>query len=311
MCIGAHVSIDGGLEQAVVRAVAIGAECLQMFISPPQSWRSPSHSAEAVAAFRTRRQAEGITPVFLHSIYLINLASASPALRERSQRSLVTYLDWAQRLGVDGVITHLGSARDLGAEEAARLVVEALGSVLSQAPGDVPLLLETTAGPGMVLGSTFAELGAVIAALGRPERLRLCLDTAHVFASGLYDGTPAGLESMLSVCAAEVGLDRLAVVHLNDSRSAFASRVDRHANIGEGQLGRAGLRPFFHHPALSHLPFLLEVPGREREGPSRSDIAAARSLAQGEDVPEGHEPRMDPGAGFMRSRSCPSPPRGL
>ncbi|MHB1006571.1 MAG: deoxyribonuclease IV [Chloroflexota bacterium] len=285
MRIGAHISIDRGLSQAIDHAVAIGAECLQMFISPPQAWRSPSHGAEAIASFKARRRETGVSPIFLHSVYLINLVSSAEDLRERSLRSLITYLDWAERLEVDGVITHLGSARDVGPEEAARMLPEALARALATAEGKVPLLLETTAGPGAVLGSTFAELGEAITAAGGSPRLHVCLDTAHVFASGLYDGTPEGLDLMLAELDRAVGLERLSAVHLNDSKSAFGSRVDRHANIGQGQLGEAGLRPVLRHPALRHLPFLLEVPGVDREGPGRADIAAARALAFGEELP--------------------------
>ena len=160
----------------------------------------------------------------------------------------------------------MGSARDVGVEEAARLLPEALARVLDTAEGEVPLLLETTAGPGAVLGSTFAELGEAISLAGNSPRLRISLDTAHVFASGLYDGTPDGLEVMLAELDRAVGLERLDAV-LNDSKSVFGSRVDRHANIGQGQLGEAGLRPVLRHPALQRLPFLLEVPGVDREGP--------------------------------------------
>ena len=274
----------------------MGADCMQIFISPPQSWRSPQFGDAEVAAFKARRrtildevgaaaarEARGedglFGPVFLHTIYLINLVSATPSLQERSVRSLASYLDWAHRLGVEGVITHLGSARDVGAEEAARMLPEVLARVLASAAGEVPLLLETTAGPGAVLGSRFEELAAAMSALGWPARLRVCLDTAHVFASGLYDGTPAGLERMLADFDATIGLPRLMAIHLNDSKTAFGSRADRHANIGEGLLGVTGLRPFLQHPALRHLPFLLEVPGRDREGPRSVDIATAKALA--------------------------------
>lgn len=279
MRIGAHVSIDAGLPQTIDRALAIGAECLQMFVSPPQSWRSPSHSPEEIAAFKARRAESGLGPVYLHSIYLINLVSGDAALRAASRRSLSTYLTWAHRLGAEGVITHLGSSRDLGPEEAARRLPEAIARALDEAEGEASLLLETTAGPGGIVGSTFAELAAAIAGAGGGERLRVCLDTAHVYASGLFDGTPEGLEKMLESFARELGMARLAALHLNDSKGAFASRRDRHANLGEGLIGENGLRAVLRHPALQHLPILLEVPGREHEGPGAEDIAAARRLA--------------------------------
>ena len=282
MRIGAHVSSDGGLANAIVRAVAIGAECAQFFISPPQAWRSPVHDEADVAAFLAKRAESGVAPLFLHTIYLLNFASGDEALRERSLRSLITYLDWADRLGVAGVITHLGSARDVGVQEAERLIAGALQRALATAHGDVPLLLETTAGPGAVFGSTFEELGALLADLGRPPRLRICLDTAHVYASGLYDGTTAGLERSLAALDATVGLERLTAIHLNDSKAAFNSRVDRHANLGEGLMGAAGLRPFLEHPALADQPFILEVPGRNRSGPQKQDLDVAKALARGD-----------------------------
>jgi len=129
------------------------------------------------------------------------------------------------------------------------------------------------------------ELGALLRDLGRPARLGLCLDTAHVYASGLYDGTPLGLERLLATLDANVGLERLTAIHLNDSKAAFNSRVDRHANVGEGQLGAAGLRPFFAHPALTGQPFILEVPGRNRSGPQKRDVDVAKALARGKALP--------------------------
>lgn len=285
MRIGAHVSSEGSLASAIERAAAIGAECAQFFISPPQAWRSPAHDEADVAAYHARRAKSDVAPLFLHTIYLLNFASNDESLRERSLRSLGTYLDWADRLGVAGVITHLGSARDVGPEQGERLIAQALERALSLARGDVPLLLETTAGPGAVFGSTFAELGAVFNDLGRPSRLQICLDTAHVYASGIYDGTADGLERALAEFDTAVGLERLAAIHLNDSKAAFNSHVDRHANVGEGQLGAAGLRPFFEHPALAGQPFILEVPGRNHSGPQKHEVDVAKALARGEDLP--------------------------
>jgi deoxyribonuclease IV len=281
MRIGAHVSIEGGIGQAIERAVTIGAETIQFFASPPQSWRAPFHRDEAIAAFHERRLNAGIDPIFLHSVYLINLASANSFIREQSMKSLIAYLEWGHRLHVDGVIAHLGSARDVGFTNGLALVVDALNRVLDAAEGDVPLLMETTAGPGSIIGANFAELGSIITALGRHERLQVCLDTAHVFAAGLYDGTAASLETLLDTFEREIGLERLRAIHLNDSLSPFASRVDRHANIGAGKLGASGLRHVLTHPKLRHLPFLLEVPGPERKGPDRANVDLAKELALG------------------------------
>ncbi len=278
MIIGAHVRSSLGLPNSIDHARAIGADCLQMFVTAPQTWRSPRHSDADVALFRARRQEHGFGPVLLHSIYLINLVSADPALRERSAKSLVTYLTWAHRLGAEGVITHLGSARDTGIEEAERLLPAALEQILNEAEGDALLLLESTAGPGATYGSTIAQLCGAITATGSHRRLGICLDTAHVFASGIYDGSERGLEALLAEVDRSVGLQRLGAVHLNDSKSAFGSRVDRHANVGEGQLGLAGLWPWLNHKSLAAVPFILEVPGENRAGPAAADISAARKL---------------------------------
>lgn len=286
MRIGAHVSAAGRIDSTITRAIEIGAECFQFFPSAPQSWRRPAHSATAVAAFREQRARAALGPAFFHSVYLINLASDNSDLREKSMLSLVTYLEWADRLGVDGVITHLGSARNVGIEEGLALVVDALAFVLEAAPGEAQLLLETTAGSGAIVGSRFEELGHIINALGRPPRAQVCLDTAHVFAAGLYDGTPEGLDAMVNEFDRAIGLERLRAVHLNDSASAYASRVDRHANLGTGKLGFAGLRPFFAHPAFAEVPFIMEVPGARKQGPELADVKLAKALARGEVVEE-------------------------
>lgn len=281
MRIGAHLSVAGGLSRSIDRAVAIGCECLQIFLSPPQAWQAPRHAPEEAERFKQRRRAASIDPVFAHSVYLINLASASTELRQRSIDSLIAYLTWAQRLDLDGVITHVGSARDTR-DEALHLVVEALQRVLAASPCPTPLLLETTAGHGAIVGNRFEELAAFLDAMGRPPRLQVCLDTSHVFASGLFDGTEPGLMRMLKSFDATVGLDRLAAIHLNDSKVPFGAHVDRHANLGEGHLGRAGIRVVLRHPALRHLPFILEVPG-EGDGPDRNNVALAKLLAGEED----------------------------
>ena len=280
MRIGAHVSIQGGLHNAVVRAQAIGAECLQIFISSPRSWQPPRHDAEVVRRFRAELAAAALQPLFLHTIYLLNLASNSPPLWRRSVDSLVTCLSWADALGAAGVVTHLGSSASAQREDAVSRVCQSLCEALQAAPNDIPVLLETSAGMGGAIGNTFAELGTIVRSLAGHERLQVCLDTAHAFAAG-YDVTDqVRLEELLAELDDHVGLHRLKLVHANDSKAALGSGVDRHENIGHGLIGEAGFATLLHHPVFQGLPLILEVPGDDRQGPDAANILALRRLAQ-------------------------------
>lgn len=277
MRLGAHVSIAGGLAQAIDRGVALGAECLQIFVSSPRSWHPAGHDAGAVARFRQRQAEAAIAPVFIHTIYLLNLASPEPALYARSMESLTLALSWAERLGAQGVITHLGSGIGRGDDEAEAAVAHALRVALRDAPGSAQLLLETAA--GRTLGHSFAQLGRVMRRLDNHPRLAICLDTAHVFAAG-YDFTSArGCKAMLAEFEQAVGLDRLAAIHANDSKHPLASGRDQHENIGHGCIGERAFARLLRQPALRRLPFILEVPGLQGTGPDRDNLAVLRRLA--------------------------------
>jgi len=278
--IGAHVSSNGGIHQAIERAAAIGAECLQIFVSQPQGWQSPRHEDGEVALFRQKRAAAGLEPLFLHSIYLVNLGSPQPALYERSIRSLSHYMAWSERLGAVGVITHLGSSRGTHPREAEKAVCRALERILGPSDSRVALLLETSAGMGHSLGRRFEEMGRIMAALGHPPRLQACLDTAHIYAAGYDCASAAGLERTLAEFEHFVGLAKLTAVHANDSKVALGRGVDRHTNIGQGHIGEEGFRRILAHPSLRHLPFILEVPGFDGNGPDRENIAILRRLAE-------------------------------
>jgi apurinic endonuclease APN1 len=233
--IGAHCG--GGIRAALDRAELIGAECLQIFASAPQMWRAPNHKPADVQAFVDGRRAAGLGPVFLHAIYLLNLASPNPENVAKSVQSIKDHLAWADRLGAEGLVVHVGSA---GKEEyavAEDRVVAALGGLLGEIDGQASLLLETCAGQGATIGRSFAELGRIIRRLDGHPRLGVCLDTCHVFAAGYKIHEGEGIERMLEELEGEVGLNRLRCVHANDSKGAFASNVDRHENIGLGRLG--------------------------------------------------------------------------
>ena len=272
--IGAHVSIEGGLDKAINRAQNIGADCIQIFGSSPRSWRPPSHSPGSIELFKVTRASIGIDPVFLHTIYLANLASSDHGLRAKSVESLAAYLRLGQLIGVAGVVTHLGSGTD-----GERAVCLALRRALIEVASDVAILLETSAGAGSSIGSNFESLGRIIAGLDFSPRVQVCLDTAHVFAAGYDVSSAEGLERTLSLFAERVGLDRLTLVHINDSKSAIGSRVDRHENIGQGRIGLEAFVRILHHPELKCLPFITEVPGLAGEGPGRKDVSLLKRLA--------------------------------
>ncbi|MBI3979436.1 MAG: deoxyribonuclease IV [Chloroflexi bacterium] len=275
--IGAHVA--GGIGKGIERALEIGAECIQIFASPPQAWRRPSHDDRSVETFLDGCRQHGIGPVFLHGIYLVNLGAANADTYGKSVEATREHLRWANRLGAGGLIIHLGSAGTAPYEEAEDRVVDALARILSEDDGSAPILLENCAGQGQTIGRSFTELGRVVDRLDRHPRLGLCLDTAHVFAAG-YDITgAAGLAAVIEEIEQAVGLDRLRCIHANDSKSRLASNVDRHENIGFGQIGEAAFARLLHHPVLRPLPWILEVPGIDGGGPDRANVEMLRRLA--------------------------------
>jgi deoxyribonuclease-4 len=256
----------------------MGAETIQLFASGPQSWRPSAHTDEAIDALRLRAAACGIAPLFLHGIYLINLASADPAMVGRSVGSLKQYLKFCARSGALGVIFHVGSHKGVGFDAVLPQVVGAIERVLADTPAETWLILENSAGQGGSIGSRFAELGAIIGAVGSP-RLKVCLDTCHCYAAGYDVGTPAGVAATVEEFDRAVGLERLVAVHANDCKAGLGSGLDRHENIGRGYLGEAGFRAILAHPAFRALPFILEVPGFAGNGPDRENVDILKRLA--------------------------------
>lgn len=268
--VGGHVSASGGLYRAVERARALEMEAIQIFCSAPQTWRATKHTDDDVARFRDAYAASGLGQVWIHNIYLANLASENPEQVEKSIASVVNALRIAERIGANGVVLHTGSHRGLGIEAVGEQVVGALERILDEAPGEALLALETMAGQGGAIGTRFEELGALIGVIASP-RLVTCLDTAHSFAAGHALHTPDGLDRMLEEFDAAIGLDLLAVVHANDSRVALGGMRDRHENIGDGYIGNAGFAALCAHPALQDRAFMLEVPGIATEAHPKGD----------------------------------------
>ncbi len=278
MPLGAHVSTVGGLSTAVGRAQQLSAECIQVFLSAPQRWQHPRHTDQQVEEFARLVRETGIGPNFAHAAYLLNLASTDALIRQRSIDNLISSLVCADRIGLAGVVVHVGSSRGQSVEEAEVQVASALERVLAQqATGRI--VLENSAGSGELLGSRFEQLGRLLDRLGRDPRLGLCLDTAHTFASGYDLRTDEGIARALDEVERFIGLDRLLLVHANDSKVDLGSAVDRHENIGRGLLGEAAFARLLAHPALRQLPWVLEVPGYDDKGPDLQNLLDLKRLA--------------------------------
>ena len=271
MKIGAHVGASGGLATAFERAAAIGAETIQIFGAPPQMWRRRKIRPDECEAFRAAMAETGIEPVFLHGPYLINLATEKPEQLTKSTDALSEDLRLASAIGAKGVIFHVGSHKGVGFAKRLPQIKKALKQVLKDTPDDAWIILENSAGQGGSVGSKLEELAAIIAAVGS-DRLKVCLDTEHAYAAGYNLADSDALEETMALFDREIGLSRLVAVHANDSKIELGGGVDRHENIGEGHIGRAGFEVIMAHTAFREVPFLLEVPGFEKEGPDKPNV---------------------------------------
>jgi len=277
--IGIHTSIAGRLEQAAERARALGCDAFQIFSASPRSWQTNSFNLVEAETFRHRRQALGLHPLIVHDNYLINLASPRPVQRSRSIQALRAELERARVLGADYLVMHPGSAVDLPRPRAFANVVAGLRQAARGFHlNGLQILLENTAGQGSVLGARLEELAALLAAV--PElNLGVCLDTAHLFAAGYDIRSVSGLEETLATVHTTVGLDRVKVIHVNDSKVVCGARVDRHQHIGRGKIGLEAFRRLLHHRTLAGKTFILETP-IEREGDDRRNMQTLRRLAR-------------------------------
>jgi deoxyribonuclease-4 len=277
MLIGAHVSPAGGLPRAVERGVQRGCRAIQIFNQSPRMWRPTNYGEEDVAAFREALAASPIDAVLIHAVYLLNCASEDPEIRAKSLASLTHSLRVGERIGAAGVVLHPGSAKTGDVGEAIARAGATIREALAESEG-CELHLENTAGAGGTLGRSVEELTALIEAAGAGERLGVCLDSCHLFASGYDIRTPAGMGSLLEVLSAKVGLERLGSLHLNDSQGALGSNRDRHANVGQGELGERGCATFLSAAPFEGLPCVLETPGGDGGGPTAEEVALAMAL---------------------------------
>ena len=286
MRFGAHVPGGRGLLPALHHGADIGAEAVQFFTQSPRMWKPSQYGPEVLARYREAQSGHPtVTSTFCHATYLINLATPDAELTAKSRACLDANLAAARAMGAEGLILHLGSHRGRGFEAAlpgmAEALVRALDSLGPPSPDPdsalCPILLENTAGAGNTVGRSLEELAAVIDAAGSDERLGLCLDTQHLWASGVSFGTVDEADGVVELVSDTVGLERLGCLHLNDSKVALGANRDRHENLGEGTIGRQRLAALLGHPALQDVPAILEVPGRGG-GPRAEDVMTAREL---------------------------------
>ena len=272
--LGAHLSIAGGLPRAVDRAVASRCEALQIFTKSVGQWRARELPPDEIVLFRRRVAETGIEPVVAHNSYLINIAAAAPALRDQSLAALIEEYDRAAALGLSGLVMHPGSYTTGTEEEGLRLIAGGLRALLRARPKGAPLiLLEHTAGQGTNLGHRFEHLAAILAQLDGSPRVGVCLDTCHLLTAGYDLCSDEGYARTFEELDRLVGLDRVKVFHLNDSKKPCGSRVDRHEHIGKGCLGLEPFRRLLNDQRFARLPMLLETPKLDTpESRRRSDV---------------------------------------
>ena len=290
--LGAHLPLGHGMLRAADRAAEIRASTIQVFTDNPTSWRRRATLPRDLPAFRDRLTADGIAPLAVHAPYLVNFAGPDPDVFDRSIAVLANELRVAAAWGAQLVNVHLGSHRGSGVEAGVVRVAAGLRHVLDELDGEadeVTLVLENGAGGGTGIGVTVDEIAAVEAAvvadgIGR-ERFGYCLDVAHLWGAGYAMDDPAGVDGLIGEFDGAIGLARLRMVHLNDSRSERGSRTDQHEHLGAGRIGAAGLRRMLTHPGLEHVAYLLETPGMG-DGYDLVNMERARDLVEGRPLAE-------------------------
>lgn len=309
--IGAHLPLGGGMVKAAERAREIGAATIQVFADNPTAWRRRPAPPKELPAFRRRVDELGLGPIAIHAAYLVNLAGPDEGFYESSIGVLTQELRVARDYGARFVNVHVGSHRGAGVETGVGRVAEGIRRVLADvddAPGAAMLVLENSAGGGFGLGSSVEQLASILeagAARGvDTDRLGFCLDTAHLWGAGVSLADPEATDGLLDAFDREIGLEKLVMIHLNDSKSTLGSNADRHQHLGAGEIGPVGLAHVITHPRLAGVTYVLETPGMD-EGYDAVNMARARALAAGDPLPE-----LPPGAAHVRSsraRTAPQP----
>lgn len=326
--LGVHLPLGAGMVKAADRAHEIGATAIQIFCDNPTSWRRRSAPPAEQPAFRERLVTHGIETVAVHAAYLVNLAGPDPAFFEQSIALLAEELRVAPGFGATLVNVHAGSHRDAGADEGVRRLAEGVRRVLAQSGADAAsavhqprLVIENMAGGGYALGVTIEDLARIADAIGAAgvpdERVGFCLDTAHLWGAGFDLADPDAVDALVEAFDRLIGLDRLAMLHVNDSKASLGSRLDRHQHVAAGGIGERGFQALLGHPRLVSVPAFLETPGMD-EGYDAVNMERVRGLLQGaalEPLPEdalhlrGSRARTAPADPDEPSEASPEPRR--
>jgi deoxyribonuclease-4 len=276
---GAHLKTAGGAHKAAIRAGEIGATALQIFTQSPRMWRHPDVDPDAAEQFRAAREENGIGTVTCHATYLINLGATDDTVYSRSVEALRKTMLTAQAYEADGVVFHLGSHLGRGLDAALHQVIPAMQVTLGEGKkrSRTRLVIENSAGAGNTMGLTIEDIARVIDELGRPKRVGVCLDTCHLWATGIDIRDPGRVDELVSEVDERIGLDRLVCLHVNDAALPLGARRDRHADPGDGLIGsKLGL--ILGHPKLQHVAAITESPGPGPDGPDKTTMSALRRL---------------------------------
>jgi len=263
MRFGFHISIAGGFSKIVERAKQRDCETIQFFSRNPKGWRYEPLDKKEIEAFSDSIHSSDLSPIFLHLPYLPNIASKDSKFYKRSIESIAIDLERAEQLGVRYLIIHIGHRMESSEDEAIETVINGIDQALERMKNSVVLLLENTAGQGTEIGYTFEQIKKIIQGVHQKKRVGVCLDTAHTFEAGYDLSNRDGLERTLESFDQMIGLKRLHLLHLNDSKTPLGSRKDRHWHIGEGHIGLEGFRTLINHPLLKHLPGIMETPRKD------------------------------------------------
>ncbi len=275
--IGIHVSIQRPLTKTIDEAIGIGCTTFQMFTRNPRGWKPSALAYDEAREFKSRLEATALPPICAHMPYLPNLAAVGE-FYEKSVESLTTEISRCSQLGISYLVTHLGSHQGQGYSSGLNQIRNAIDKALTDASADASILIENTAGTIHSMGSSFEELKRILDQVNDPKKVGVCFDTCHAFAAGYDLGNATAVKNVFSHFDEVIGLDKLKVIHLNDSKEGFRSKVDRHARIGEGYIGDIGMKAILSHPKVLDTPLILETPLETREDEIR-EIANARQLA--------------------------------
>ncbi len=273
--VGGHVSIAGGIANAIKNTQGIGGNCMQIFAGSPRLWARSLWNKNDADNFISQAKETDLNPVFIHALYLVNLATDNPELLEKSEKSLVTDIKNGAQINSEGVIVHIGSHQGRGFDTAKAQIVSSLKKILNETE-NCDFLLENDAGQNGKIGSV-EEIAYLIKEVNNP-RLKICFDTAHLFEGGLDMRKKEVVEEFISELKSQNILDKIKCIHLNDSATDLDSHRDNHADLGKGKIGIEGLSNFVNHKNLKDLPLILETPGPDKMGPNIENITIAKSL---------------------------------